>query len=190
MLNRRARVIVISSVSGGGKTSLIRMLTRRHPALQTAITATSRPPRPGEVDGVHYHFLTPQRFSEMIAAGSLLEHAVVHGNYYGVPADQVNETLEAGRSIILNVDVQGMRHIKERLSQRVLSIFILPPDPITWERRLRDRATDPEEAIRRRLEEGQEEMKASAQFDYCVVNDVLERAAGEVSAILEKEGIL
>ena len=187
---KKARVVVISSVSGGGKTSLIGVLTRMRPGLHTAITATSRPPRPGEENGVHYHFYTPEQFAQMIDAGEFVEYAVVHGNYYGIPRAPLFASLEAGRSVILNIDVQGMRHISEELGERMISVFIMPPSPKVWEERLRNRATDPEEVIRRRLEEGRLEIKAAGEYDYRVVNEVLEVAAGEVNAILEEEGVL
>lgn len=190
MPTSKARVIVISSVSGGGKTSLIRMLTRLHPALQTAITATSRPPRPDETDGVHYHFYSREQFERMTGAGEFIEYAIVHGNFYGVPAAPLLANLDLGKSTILNIDVQGMRHVRDRLGERVVSIFIMPPTAEIWEQRLRNRATDSEDAISRRLREGREEMKAAAEYDHRVVNEVLEVAAGEVTAILEEEGML
>lgn len=190
MMNRKARVIVISSVSGGGKTSLIGVLTRMHPELTTAITATSRPRRPGEEDGVHYHFYSPDEFARMLEAGEFIEHARVHGNYYGVPAAPLQAALDQGRSVLLNIDIQGMRHVKERMGDRVLSIFIMPPNRSVWEERLRSRGTDSEDVIRARLVEGGLEMKAAGEYDYRVVNEVLEVAAGEVSAILASEGIL
>jgi len=187
---KRNRVIIISSVSGGGKTTLVNLLTQKHPELKSAITATSRPPRPGEVHEEHYHFYSLEDFARMIEQNELLEHAFVHGNYYGVPVRQVYDRLEKGESVVLNIDVQGMRAVKQRLGEKVLSIFILPPDRETWEKRLRSRGTDDEEVIRRRLEEGQREMKAAAEYDYRVVNDVLESAVGELVAILSSENVI
>lgn len=187
---KRGRVIVISSVSGGGKTSLIRMLTRLHPQLRNATTATSRSPRLGEEDGVHYHFLSPEEFKRRIEAGEFIEHAKVHGNYYGVPAGPLLESLARGESVILNIDVQGFRHVRERMGKDVVSIFLMPPNAQEWEARLRKRGTDSEEVIRRRLEEGRHEMTCASQFDYRVVNEVLEVAVGEVSAILQEEGVI
>lgn len=190
MSAKRSKVVVISSVSGGGKTSLIRLLLRNNQSLHSAITATSRPPRPGEIDAVDYYFFSREEFEARIARGEFLEHALVHGNYYGVPMKPVEEKLAQGISVILNIDVQGMRSVRERFKGRVVSIFLLPPDRDTWETRLRERATNTESEIRLRLEEGLREMAAAEEYDYRVVNDFLEQAAGEVSAILEEQGVL
>jgi guanylate kinase len=184
------RVIVISSVSGGGKTSIIRLLRRMHPDLHVAITGTSRPPRPGEAHGVDYYFFESAEFEKMILSDKFLEHALVHGNYYGVPAAQVNEMLAAGRSVILNIDVQGMRSVKRKLGSQVISFFILPPGVQEWEERLRNRRTDSEESIARRLNEGRHEMACAAEYDYRIINHILEDAAGEISAILSQENVL
>jgi len=186
----RGHAIVISSVSGGGKTSLIQMLTRVYPDLKTVITATSRPIRAGERDGVHYFFLSREEFEARIGRGEFLEHAYVHGNHYGVPLDQVKDHLESGRSVILNIDVQGMRRVRELLPGQVISIFLLPPGREEWERRLRGRGTDSEEVIQNRLAVGVQELEAAREYDYRVVNDILERAAGEVSVLLRERGIL
>lgn len=184
----KSRVVVISSVSGGGKTSLIRLLVRNHPELWVAVTATSRAPRDEEIHGVDYFFYTEPEFQVHLKNKEFLEHAYVHGNHYGVPQGPVLEKLEQGRSVILNIDFQGMRTVRERLKDRVVSVFILPPNREEWENRLRSRATDSEEQIRRRLEQGELEMQVAPEYDYRVVNDVLERATGEVSAILESIG--
>ena len=154
MLRREGKVIVISSVSGGGKTTVIGELVRRHRELAVAITATSRPPRDGERDGEHYHFLSREEFEPKIEEGGFLEHATVHGNHYGVPMDQVEKRLQQGESIILNIDVQGMKTIRDRMKERALTIFLLPPDEKTWEERLRGRGTDSDEVILQRLDEG------------------------------------
>ncbi len=187
---RKSRVIVISSVSGGGKTSLIRVLMRNHPELQVAITATSRKPREGEVDGVHYYFYDKEEFQRKVERDEFLEHALVHGNYYGVPAAPLYENLDQGKSVILNIDVQGKRTAHRKLGERVLSIFLMPPNRDVWEERLRNRGTDAEQDIQRRLREGHQEMKFASEFDYRVVNELLESAAGEVSMILKEEGVL
>ncbi len=189
-MEHKSKVIVISSVSGGGKTSLIHLLVRNHPELAVAVTATSRQPRKGEINGDHYFFLSSEEFSRKIQQNEFLESAQVHGNYYGVPAAPVFETLENGKSVILNIDVQGMRSVKARMGGRLLSVFILPPDRETWEHRLRTRATDSEADIQKRLNEGLSEMKAAEEYDYRVVNEVLESAAGEISAILQAENIV
>lgn len=186
----QSRLIVISSVSGGGKTSLIRLLQRNHPELQVAITATSRTPRPEEVDGVHYYFYSPDEFKERLQRNEFLEHALVHGHYYGIPEGPVLEKLDAGFSVILNIDIQGRRTVKEKFADRMISIFLLPPDREIWEDRLRTRGTESEASIQVRLQQGLEEMQCAPEYDYRVTNDILERAAGEISFILEKEKII
>ncbi len=183
-------MIIISSVSGGGKTSLISRLTRDHTDLHVAVTATSRAPRANEVEGRHYYFFDAETFERKIAAGDFLEYARVHGNYYGVPAAPVEAMLAEGRSVILNIDVQGMRTVKERMGDRVMSIFLLPPDREVWEDRLRKRGTDTEEDIQLRLQQGIGEMAAADEYDYRITNDMLERATGEVSFILRQEGVV
>ena len=187
---KKGRVIVVSSVSGGGKTSLLTKLGRYHPELHVAITATSRKPRSNEIPDVHYHFYTKEEFQQKIKNNEFLEHAEVHGNFYGVLAAPLFEKIERGESVILNIDVQGKRQVKEKLGDQVLSIFILPPGREVWEARLRNRGTDPEEEISRRLKEGIREMKEASAYDYQIVNEVLEVAAGELSAILKEEGLL
>ncbi|MEQ9363235.1 MAG: guanylate kinase [Leptospirales bacterium] len=190
MLKTGARLIIISSVSGGGKTSLISRLTRDHADLHVAVTATSRAPRQNEVEGQHYYFYAAEDFERKIEAGEFLEHARVHGNYYGVPAAPVEAKLAEGVSVILNIDVQGMRSVKERMAGRVLSIFLLPPDLKVWEERLRKRGTDSEEDIQLRLQQGIGEMAAADEYDYQITNDMLERATGEVSFILRQAGVV
>ncbi|MBE7437948.1 MAG: guanylate kinase [Spirochaetales bacterium] len=181
---------MISSVSGGGKTSIIRLLRRMHPELHVAVTATSRAPRPGEEHGVDYFFLSAEEFKAELASGGFLEHARVHGNYYGVPRRPVEERLSSGQSVILNIDVQGMRSVRQALGDQTISFFILPPGPREWEERLRSRGTDSQETIERRLKEGRFELSCAGEFDHTVLNRVLEEAAGEISAILVEEGVL
>lgn len=188
MAARSPRVLVVSSVSGGGKTTLVQRLLQLHPDLHVAITATSRAPRGQERDGVDYYFLGLDEFRHRVEAGEFLEHAVVHGNLYGIPAAPVYEMLEHGRSVVLNIDVQGMRSIRKSLGGQVLSVFLTPPDEATWEARLRNRQTDTEEVIQRRLFHGREELKLAGEFDYRILNDDLDRAAGEVSDILRELG--
>ncbi len=190
MLNRAEKVVVISSVSGGGKTTLIQELKKLHPHIHVAVTATSRGPREGEIPGDHYYFYEPERFRNMIEKGEFLEYAEVHGNLYGVPKGPVEERLKQGTPVILNIDVQGMRTVKQKLGAGVVTIFLIPPDEEVWEKRLRQRGSDPEEEIQRRLRIGREELARADDFDYRVLNDRLDRAVGEVESILRKEGIL
>jgi len=187
---KQGHAVVISSVSGGGKTSLIHMLTRLYKTLKPVVTATSRPMRDGERNGSHYHFLKTNDFEARIARGEFLEHAMVHGHHYGIPLDMVQSQLDRGETVILNIDVQGMRRVKELLKNQVTTIFLLPPDRLEWERRLRARGTDSDDVIEARLKEGLRELECSREYDYRVVNDILERAAGEVSSILKEKGVL
>ncbi|MBX7058205.1 MAG: guanylate kinase [Leptospirales bacterium] len=188
MVAPNPRVLVISSVSGGGKTTLVRELLRLHPDLHVAITATSRPPRGDELDGRDYFFLSNEEFRRRVESGDFLEHAHVHGNLYGIPAGPVQAMLDQGRSVVLNIDFQGMRTVRRALGNQVSTFFLLPPDTATWEERLRNRKTDSEESIRGRLEQGRAELKTAAEFDYKIVNDDLDRATAEFSAILHQLG--
>ncbi|MCB1174651.1 MAG: guanylate kinase [Leptospiraceae bacterium] len=186
----QARVIVISSVSGGGKTTLINKLREQFPDLRPAITATTRKPRPGELDGDHYYFYSKEAFEKQIAAGGFLEHAFVHGNHYGVPRPPVEAELQKGNSVILNIDVQGMRAVKEQLSDRVFTVFILPPDMDIWEERLRSRKTESEEQLKMRLQQGALELEAAFEYDYRIMNKDLNRAVQELIQVLRKEAVI
>lgn len=190
MLTKRGRPIIISSVSGGGKTTIIKRLREMVPGIEVAVTATSRKPREGEVDGIHYYFYTKDEFEKKIQNNDFLEYALVYGDYKGVPADRLEQKLQSGISVILNIDVQGMRSVLERMHGDAITVFVLPPDNQTWEKRLRSRGTDSEEEIRRRLEHGLEEMEQASEYRYCITNDDLDRAVQELMDILKKEGVL
>jgi guanylate kinase len=186
----KSRAIVISSVSGGGKTTIINRLREKYPFLRIAVTATTRVPRKGEIDGVHYHFFSRQEFEVKIEKNEFLEYAVVHGNYYGIPYSSVSSVLESGDSVILNIDVQGMLTVKERLRERVITFFIMPPDQKVWEERLRNRKLDSEEDILLRLEDGRREMEMRHSYDHVIVNDDLEDAVESISEILRRHRVL
>ncbi|MBW7857945.1 MAG: guanylate kinase [Leptonema sp. (in: Bacteria)] len=183
------RVIVISSVSGGGKTTVIRRLLAKHNRLKSAITATSRSPRHGEVDGIDYHFFTEAEFRQKIADGEFIEHAEVHGNLYGVPVSEIESAKNEEKILILNIDVQGMQSLKQKFDTLLLSIFLLPPDEQTWESRLRSRATDSEETIQLRLKQGRTELQLAHTFDYQVINSDLDECIRQIEQLLVKEGI-
>lgn len=187
---KESRIIVISSVSGGGKTTLINEVVKDYPDLYIAITATSRQPRKGEENGDHYFFYTQNEFQDGIQNNEFLEFAEVHGNYYGVPRGPVMENVEAGNSVILNIDVQGMRAVKNKLGKLVSSIFIMPPDLDVWEKRLRKRDTDTEEEIRKRLQQGVRELDAAFEYDYRLVNKDLGIAVQEMIEVMKKEGAI
>jgi guanylate kinase len=189
----QALLILISAPSGAGKTTLCQALLERDPKVVRAITCTTRAPRPGERDGVHYHFFDPARFAQHLAAGAFLEHASVHGNLYGTLKSEVLEHLRAGRDVLLNIDVQGAASIRaaaareRELEQALFSVFIAPPSLAELEARLRKRALDPEEVIQRRLAAAREEIAHWKEFDYLVVNDTLATGLQQLAAIVQAE---
>jgi len=186
MWNRQGKLLVISGPSGAGKSTVIRKLMELRRDTTFSVSATTRAPREGEQNGIHYHFLDKPRFQEMIAAGEFLEHAEYVGNLYGTPRTPVMEQLENGLHVILDIDVQGALQVRNAVSDAVL-VFLTPPDAAELEKRLRGRGTDSDEQIRRRLTTAQEEVRLAARYDYIVVNDDPAEAAGELSAILTAE---
>ena len=181
---RRGRLFVIAAPSGAGKTSLVRALMQREPGLRFSISYTTRRQRPNEVHGRDYFFVGREEFDRMAEAGQFLEHATVFGNSYGTARVQVEQSLESGQDLILEIDWQGARQIRSALPE-CCSIFILPPSRAELERRLRGRGTDTEEVIVRRLGEAAEDMGHWREFDYVVVNDSFDRALDELSAIVQ-----
>jgi guanylate kinase len=182
---RRGRLIVIAGPSGVGKGSVVRDLLERDPhGLALSVSATTRAPREGESNGVHYLFVLDEVFDRMIADGDLLEWAPVVGHRSGTPRKAVEELLEAGRDVILEIDVQGAEQIR-RLEPDALLVFLAPPTMEELERRLRGRGTETEERIAARLAIAEWEMGQQGWFDHVVVNDELERASSQVAAIIE-----
>lgn len=177
------KIIVLTGPSGVGKGTIVRSLLARHPELYLSISATTRNPRPGEIDGKHYYFVSQEEFKQMIEVGQLLEWAEYAGNYYGTPRDRVEEQIDLGRSVLLEIEIVGARQIKQTFPQ-TLCIFILPPSVSELERRLRGRGKDSQEAIARRLKRAQEELAASGEFDRQIVNDDLETALAEIEAAI------
>jgi guanylate kinase len=177
------KLVVLTGPSGVGKGTLVRLLLVRHPELYLSISATTRNPRPGEIDGQNYYFVTKEQFEQMIRAGELLEWAEYAGNYYGTPRVKVEEQLDRDRVVILEIEVVGAKQIEHTFPQ-ALRIFILPPSELELERRLRDRGQDAEAAIARRLERAKEELAASAEFDRQIVNNDLETALTELEAAI------
>ncbi|MFM2162729.1 MAG: hypothetical protein RLZZ383_2241 [Pseudomonadota bacterium] len=172
----RGALFVVSGPSGVGKSTLIDALMRRVPGIAFSVSATTRDPRPGEVDGVHYHFLTPEAFEAEIAADAFLEHADVYGRRYGTLIGPTQDVLARGGSLLLDIDVQGAAQVRGRMPDAV-HIFLLPPDRETLEKRLRARSTDEEPVIQRRLAEMDQQLAALSDYDYLVVNDHLPTAA-------------
>jgi len=176
-------LFIVSAPSGAGKTSLVKALLESEPGLGLAISFTTRQPRPGEVDGTHYHFIDEARFLAMIDSGAFLEHAQVFGNRYGTAEAKVREALREGRDLLLEIDWQGARQVRAQVAGSV-SVFILPPSRRELERRLRARASDSEAVIARRLADSREDSAHAAEFDYLVVNDRFEDALGDLLAIV------
>lgn len=186
-------LIVISAPSGAGKTTLCDQLRVARPAVTRAITATTRPPRAGERDGVDYHFLGVDEFTRRLTAGEFLESAVVYGHRYGVLRAEVLERLQAGRDVLLNIDVQGAATVRAaaerdpRLRAALVMVFLVPASPAELERRLRQRATDSEEVIQRRLALARHEAAQWAQFDYLLVSASVEEDRRRMLVIYEAE---
>lgn len=190
-MDTEGRIIIISSVSGGGKTTLINRLLEKESKIKLAVTATSRSPRDGEKNGVDYFFYTSDEFKDKIKKGEFIEHALVHDNYYGIPFSSIMGPLENNESVVLNIDIQGMMTISDQMGRdKVVSIFLMPPDKKVWENRLRSRGSDSEQDIALRLVDGIREMEKSTLYDYCIVNDNLDRALKELIEILKKEKII
>lgn len=181
-----AKVFVITGPSGVGKGTLIRSLFDRVPELQLSVSATTRAPRPGEQDGVAYHFLDRGEFDRRVAAGEFVEWAEYSGNRYGTLRSELTSTLEQGRPVVLEIEVQGARQVREKLPEAV-QVFIAPPSPETLRTRLIGRGTDTEEQVRRRLETADAELAAQPEFAHVVVNDRLEEALDALVDIVRQE---
>ncbi|MEA5496563.1 guanylate kinase [Limnoraphis robusta Tam1] len=179
----KGRLIVITGPSGVGKGTLVRELLQRHRELHLSVSVTTRSPRPGEVEGKHYYFVDRSRFEEMVQNGELLEWAEFAGNYYGTPLYPVQKRIEAGESVLLEIELIGARQIRERFPQ-AQQIFIQPPSMLELERRLRSRGQDSDEAIARRLKRAAEEINAAQEFDFELVNDDLDEALKQLENVL------
>jgi guanylate kinase len=184
---RRGLMLVLSSPSGAGKTTLSRLLLESDPAIDLSISVTTRPPRPGEVDGSHYHFIDPAQFDAMTARGELLEWAQVFGNRYGTPRGPVEKALSSGRDVLFDIDWQGTQQLREKGRDDLVSVFVLPPSIPDLEARLRTRAQDADDVIRARMAKAANEMSHWAEYDYVVINRDVWRAFEDVCAILAAE---
>ncbi|MBH66888.1 MAG: guanylate kinase [Rhodospirillaceae bacterium] len=180
-------MLVLSSPSGAGKTSICRELLSREINLEMSISATTRPRRPGEVHGVDYNFMDAIKFDEMIERNALLEYAKVFDYYYGTPREQVENALELGRDVLFDIDWQGTQQLGERIGVDLVRVFILPPSTRELERRLRARAQDPPSVVDTRMAKAMDEISHYPEYDYIIVNDELEESIANVRAILHSE---
>ena len=183
-MGKRGKLLVISGPSGAGKSTVIRHLMAQMDGLEFSVSATTRAPRPGETDGKDYFFVTRERFDEMVANDELLEHATFVGNSYGTPRSQVEQRMDNGITVILDIEVQGAAQVKAKMPEAI-TVFLAPPSLEALEQRLRGRGTETEEKIRARLKTAEKELLLASSYDYTVINNVPDDAASEIRAILE-----
>jgi guanylate kinase len=184
---RRGLMLVLSSPSGAGKTTLSRRLLEVDPAVQLSVSATTRPQRPAEIDGRDYHFIDRARFDEMIRNAELLEWAEVFGHRYGTPRAPVEEALARGNDVLFDIDWQGTQQLREKARNDLVSIFLLPPSVPELQRRLTTRAQDPADVIRSRMAKASDEMSHWPEYDYVVVNEDQDEAFEKLRVILSAE---
>ena len=185
---RRGLMFVLSSPSGAGKTTLSRRLLAKDPGIDLSVSATTRPPRKGEIDGTDYFFVSPERFAEMVAGDELLEWATVFGNRYGTPRAPVEAALHTGRDVLFDIDWQGTQQLQQTdAASDLVRVFILPPDLAELERRLTGRATDAQHVIADRMARARDEISHWGEYDYILINDNAETCLGEIRAILHAE---
>jgi guanylate kinase len=184
---RRGLMLVLSSPSGAGKTTLSRRLLESDLAIDLSISVTTRPPRPGEVDGRDYHFIERSQFDNMVARGELLEWAEVFSNRYGTPRGPVEKALSGGRDVLFDIDWQGTQQLREKGRADLVSVFVLPPSILDLEQRLKSRAQDEPDIIRSRMAKASDEMSHWAEYDYVVINREIVDAFEDVRAILGAE---
>jgi len=185
---RKGLLLILSSPSGAGKSTLSKRLMARDPSLQFSVSATTRPPRPGEVDGRDYYFRSPEEFQAMVSAGEMLEHAEVFGNFYGSPRGPVDRAMAEGRDTLFDVDWQGGQQIRSSgLGREVVSVFILPPSMAELESRLRGRAQDSDEVIAGRMQKSLGEISRWSEYDYVLVNRDIDETEADLCGILAAE---
>ena len=183
---RKGKTFIICGPSGVGKGTVVARLLASDPTLYFSVSATTRPPRAGEEDGVHYHFLDRETFEQWIAAGDFLEYAQFVGNFYGTPRLYVDRAMEQGRDVLLDIEIQGAEQVRQKRPETV-RIYVAPPSWAELERRLVGRGTEDMEKVRFRLARGREEFAAARDFDYLVINDTVDRAVDELRAIMYAE---
>ena len=187
-MQRRGLLLILSSPSGAGKSTLARRLMEWDPTLRFSVSATTRAPRPGEVDGRDYHFSGRAEFEAMVQGGQMLEHAEVFGNFYGSPRAPVEAAMNEGRDTLFDIDWQGGQQIRNSaLGRDAVSIFVLPPSIAELERRLRSRAQDSDEVIAGRMAKSRDEISHWAEYDYVLINNDIDAAFAELATILQAE---
>ena len=186
-IGRRGFLLVLSSPSGAGKTTITRRLVERDPSLSLSVSVTTRPPRPGETDGKDYTFIDQARFDAMVAGGELLEHATVFGHCYGTPRQPIETALAQGRDIVTDIDWQGTQQLNETAANDLVKVFVLPPSPGALEARLRTRAQDSDAVVAARMAKSAAEMSHWPEYDYVIVNRDIEDSVAEVQAIVTAE---
>ena len=186
-IERRGLMLVLSSPSGAGKTTISRELLAQDDNLTLSVSATTRPMRPGETEGMDYLFVDRARFDAMVAEGEFLEHATVFGHCYGTPRSAVEAALAAGRDVLFDIDWQGAQQVAEKAREDLVGVFILPPSTEDLERRLHSRAQDPDEVVRDRMAKAADEMSHYSEYDYILVNEDVEASVAAVRSILRAE---
>jgi guanylate kinase len=185
--SHRGIMLVLSSPSGAGKTSIVKELLRQESNVITSVSVTTRPARAGEINGHDYHFIDQETYYQMLEAGELLEHAEVYGNFYGTPKTLVSEALSKGKDIIFDLDWQGTQQLSQAAQADLVSIFVLPPSIEELENRLRKRAQDSEEVVRRRIASASHDLSHWAEYDYVIINENFEYSVECVRSILKSE---
>ncbi|MBS7545927.1 guanylate kinase [Ancylobacter oerskovii] len=184
---RRGLMLVLSSPSGAGKSTLARLLLEKHPEIHLSVSVTTRERRPSEVEGVHYHFVSRERFERLREADDLLESAEVHGNFYGTPREPVEAALTAGRDVLFDIDYQGTLQLYEKMRSDIVGVFILPPSATELKQRLERRAEDASGVIEKRLKNARTEIAHWTEYDYVLVNQDLDRTFTSLRSILAAE---
>jgi guanylate kinase len=184
---RRGLLLVLSSPSGAGKSTLSRLLLEKDDNISLSVSATTRAPRPGEIDGKDYHFYTQDQFDQLVANDGFLEHAKVFDHSYGTPAAPVEEALRAGKDVLFDIDWQGTQQLNQKVGSDLVRVFILPPSKEELEKRLKKRAQDSDEVVAKRMSKANAEISHWAEYDYVIVNDDLEKAEKDLFTVLEAE---
>ncbi len=183
---KKGLLIVVSAPSGGGKGTILTQLFKECENIKFSVSATTRSPREGEIDGIHYHFKSKEDFEKLIEQGQMLEYASYCDNYYGTPKQPVQQALDIGNDIIVEIEVQGGAQVK-KIAPESVGIFISPPSLEVLEKRLRGRGTESDEVVQKRLNTAKEELKSINDYDYVVVNDTVEKAVEDIKAIIRAE---